>query len=98
MGYLAGWQPEGLRMVRQRILFDRTPGEQEPIDFVFDILSEEYGVLWPGGEARCQELKVFHNPVAEHPIARSICCRAPRIGSNPKTLGNAWRSSGTAEQ
>jgi hypothetical protein len=69
MGYLAGWQPGGLRMVRQGILFDRTPGALEPIDFSFDILSEEYMALWPGGEAWCQELEVFHNPLAEHPIA-----------------------------
>jgi len=69
MGYLAGWQPAGLRMVRQGILFDRMPGALEPIDFSFDILSEEYTSLWPDGEAWCQELEVFHNPLAEHPIA-----------------------------
>lgn len=72
MGFLAGWQPGGLRMTRQGILFDRTPGALEPIDFSFDILSEEYGDLWPGGEAWCQELEVFHNPIAEHPIALDL--------------------------
>jgi hypothetical protein len=69
MGYLAGWRPEGLRMIREGILFDRTPGALEPIDFSLDILSEEYSSLWRGGEAWCQELDVFHNPLAERPIA-----------------------------
>ena len=68
MGFLAGWQPPGLGMVREGILFDRTPGALEPIPFKLDILSEEYAALWNGGEAWCQELEVYHNPLARHPI------------------------------
>jgi hypothetical protein len=68
MGFLAGWQPPGLRMIRTGILFDRTPGAVEPIDFSLDILEEEYAALWPRGEQWCQELEVFHNPMAKHPI------------------------------
>lgn len=68
MGYLAGWRPGRLRMTRQGMLSDRTPGALEPVDFCFDILSEEYSSLWQDGEAWCQELEVFHNPLAEHPI------------------------------
>jgi hypothetical protein len=37
--------------------------------FHFDILSDEYTTLWPGGEAWCQELEVYHNPLAAHPLA-----------------------------
>lgn len=68
MGYLAGFRPPNLRMVRRGILYDRTPGALEPIPFDFDILSDEYAALWPGGEAWCQELEVFHNPLAEYPL------------------------------
>lgn len=68
MGYLAGYQPKGLRMSRCGILFDRTPAALEPIKFDFDILDTRYTELWPGGEAWCQELELFHNPLAAHPI------------------------------
>ena len=68
MGFLAGWQPPGLEMIRRGILFDRTPGALEPIDFELSVGSEEYRSLWPWGEAWCQELEVFHNPQATHPI------------------------------
>lgn len=68
MGYLAGWQPPGLRMIRQGILFDRAPGALEPIDFKMDVLSDEYEALWPRGEQWCQELEVYHNPLANNPI------------------------------
>lgn len=68
MGYLAGWKPPGLRMVRQGIFFDRTPGALEPINFKMDVLSNEYTSLWPRGEQWCQELEVYHNPLATHPI------------------------------
>ena len=30
--------------------------------------SSEYEALWPWGEAWCQELEVFHNPLAAYPI------------------------------
>lgn len=69
MGFLAGWRPKGLTIVRDGILFDRNPGALEPKPFRFDVLSDEYASLWPGGEAWCQELDVFHNPQATHPIA-----------------------------
>jgi len=68
MGLLAGWQPKGLTMVRDGILFDRTPGALDPKPFRFDVLSDEYASLWPAGEAWCQELDVFHNPQATHPM------------------------------
>jgi hypothetical protein len=68
MGFLAGWCPPGLSMTRRGILFDRTPGALEPIDFNLDILSEEYRKMWPHGEQWCQELEVYHNPMATHPI------------------------------
>ena len=68
MGLLAGWRPPGLSMVREGLIFDRTPGALEPKTFRLDVLSEEYARLWPGGEAWCQELEVFHNPMATHPI------------------------------
>lgn len=68
MGFLAGWRPPGLTMIRSGILFDRTPGALEPIDFKLSVASDEYQALWPWGEAWCQELEVFHNPLATHPI------------------------------
>lgn len=68
MGFLAGWRPPGLKMIRQGIIWDRTPGALDPIKFEFDVLSDEYAALWPWGEAWCQEMEVFHNPNATHPI------------------------------
>lgn len=68
MGYLAGWRPSGLTMIREGLLLDRTPGALEPISFKLDILSDEYSEMWPWGEAWCQELEVYHNPLAAHPI------------------------------
>lgn len=68
MGFLAGWRPPGLTMIRRGILFDRTPGALEPIDFELSIDSGEYEALWPWGEAWCQELEVYHNPIATNPI------------------------------
>ncbi len=68
MGFLAGWRPPGLTMIRRGILFDRTPGALQPIDFELLVGSDEYEALWPWGEAWCLELEVFHNPLAAHPI------------------------------
>lgn len=68
MGFLAGWRPPGLTMIRRGILFDRTPGALEPIDFELSVESSEYQSLWPWGEAWSQELEVFHNPQAANPI------------------------------
>ncbi|HGF4012031.1 hypothetical protein [Burkholderia cenocepacia] len=68
MGFLAGWRPPGLTMVRRGVIFDRTPGALEPIDFELSVASNEYEALWPWGEAWCQELEVFHNPLTTHPI------------------------------
>jgi hypothetical protein len=68
MGFLAGWRPPGLKMVRYGHLFDRTPGALQSIPFELDVLSYEYEAMWPGGEAWCQELEVYHNPLATHPI------------------------------
>lgn len=48
-------------VIRRGILFDRTPGALEPIDFELEVGSKEYDALWPWGEAWCQELEVFHN-------------------------------------
>lgn len=68
MGFLAGWQPPGLDMVRQGILFDRTPGAVDAIPFAMSISSPDYEALWPFGEAWCQELDLYHNPLAANPI------------------------------
>lgn len=68
MGFLAGWRPPGLTMIRCGTLFDRTPGALEPIPFELSVVSPEYEALWPRGEAWCQELEVFHNPLATYPI------------------------------
>ena len=68
MGFLAGWRPAGLSIVREGILFDRTLGALKPIPFSMDILSKEYSDLCDGGEAWCQELEVFHNPLATNPL------------------------------
>ncbi len=68
MGFLAGWRPPGLTMIRRGILFDRTPGALEPIDFELSVESSEYQSLRPWGEAWCQELEAFHNPQAAKPI------------------------------
>ncbi|RVL47231.1 hypothetical protein [Sinorhizobium meliloti] len=68
MGFLAGIHPPGLKMVRSGIIFDRTPGALDPIPFELEVGSAEYAALWPWGEAWCQELEVYHNPLATHPI------------------------------
>ena len=68
MGFLAGWKPFGVSMIRSGTIFDRKPGALKPISFEFDILSEGYTALWPGGEMWCQELEVYHNPLAANPI------------------------------
>lgn len=68
MGFLAGLRPPGLKMIRRGILLDRTPGVLKPIPFELSVDSPEYHALWPWGEAWCQELEVFHNPLATHPI------------------------------
>ncbi|OMG58188.1 hypothetical protein [Brevundimonas sp. ZS04] len=68
MGLLAGWRPPGLRMKRRGILFDRSDGALDPMDFNYDILDLAYEALWPTGERWSQELEVFHNPLAARPI------------------------------
>ncbi|QQE91095.1 hypothetical protein [Azotobacter chroococcum] len=68
MGMLAGLAVPGVKMRRKGILFDRTPGALEPLNFDLDVESSEYAALWPDGEAWCLELEVFHNPNAEHPF------------------------------
>ena len=55
-------------MIRRGILFDRSPGALEPIDFDLEVGGAEYDALWPWGEAWCQELEVYHNPLAARPI------------------------------
>ncbi|UUY07692.1 hypothetical protein LRS11_17995 [Pseudomonas sp. J452] len=72
MGFLAGWRPPGLTMIRRGILFDRTPGALEPIPFELSVDSPEYEALWPWGEAWCQELEVFHNPLATNPLSLQL--------------------------
>ncbi|WP_431288803.1 hypothetical protein [Roseateles chitinivorans] len=68
MGVLAGMGVPGVNLRRKGILFDRRPGVLEPIDFDMAVESAEYAALWPGGEAWCVELEVFHNPLAAHPF------------------------------
>jgi len=68
MGVLAGLGVPGVKLRRKGILYDRTPGALEPIDFDMDVQSEEYHALWPWGEAWCVELEVYHNPAATHPL------------------------------
>ena len=69
MGFLAGCRPPGLDMVRHGILFDRTPGAVGAIPFESPISAPAYEALWPQGEAWCQELEFFHNPLAANPIS-----------------------------
>jgi hypothetical protein len=69
MGFLAGWQPPGLKMIRSGIFFDPTPNAVKATDFAMDVLSDEYRALWPRGEEWCQELEVYHNPLASRPLA-----------------------------
>ena len=69
MGFLAGWQPPGLTMTRSGVLFDPAPNAVKARDFEMDILSDEYSALWPRGEEWCQELEVYHNPLASKPLA-----------------------------
>lgn len=68
MGFLAGCQPPSLDMVRQGELLDKQPDALEAIPFSMSISSPEYEALWPQGEAWCQELEFYHNPLATHPI------------------------------
>lgn len=68
MGFLAGWRPAELEMIRQGVLFDRTPGAIDAIPFAMSIESPDYEALWPDGETWCQELEFFHNPLAANPI------------------------------
>ena len=68
MGFLAGTQSPGLKMIRNGILFDRTPGALKAIPFELEVGSPDYAALWPWGEAWCQELEVYHNPLATHSI------------------------------
>jgi hypothetical protein len=68
MGFLAGWRPPGLKMIREGIFFNPAPPAIQAEDFKLDILSDEYAALWPRGEEWCQELEVFHNPFASNPI------------------------------
>ncbi|MEW7986726.1 MAG: hypothetical protein AB2799_13110 [Candidatus Thiodiazotropha sp.] len=68
MGFLAGYQKPGLKLIRKGVFFDRVPGAVEPIDFEFDISGEEYSSLWPDGENWSLELEVYHNPNAEFPL------------------------------
>ena len=72
MGLLAGFAFPGIRMIRTGTIYDRTPGALKPIEFSLDITSEDYTALWPGGEAWCQELEIFHNPLAERPFPFSL--------------------------
>ena len=72
MGFLAGWRPPGLKMIREGIFFDPAPNAVKARDFKMDVLSEEYTALWPGGEQWCQELEVYHNPLASRPLARDL--------------------------
>lgn len=69
MGFLAGWQPADLDMIRQGVLFDRAPNAVDAIPFAMSIRSPEYEALWPQGEEWCQELEFFHNPLAVHPVS-----------------------------
>ena len=69
MGFLAGWRPPGLKLQREGHFFDRTPGARNSIPFSHDILSEEYARIRPWGEAWCQELEVYHNPLATNPLS-----------------------------
>jgi hypothetical protein len=50
MGFLAGWQPRGLKMIRSGIFFDPATNAVKARDFEMDVLSDEYANLWPRGE------------------------------------------------
>ncbi|MBL8255962.1 MAG: hypothetical protein JNJ62_05130 [Pseudoxanthomonas mexicana] len=72
MGFLAGIRPPGLGMMRRGVIYDRTPGALEAIEFKADILSDEYTALWHGGECWCQELEIYHNPLATNPFPHDL--------------------------
>ena len=55
-------------MAREGIIFVRMPETIEPLSFKLNVLSDEYADLCLGGEAWCQELELFHNPIAECPM------------------------------
>lgn len=95
MGFLAGIRPPGLGMVRRGTIYDRTPGALEPLEFEGDILSDEYTALWPGGECWCQELEVYHNPLATNPFPHDLLPGATHwFERNGELVSEAyWESS-----
>lgn len=72
MAIQAEFSPPVVKARRTGILFDRTEGALEPIDFDLDIQSPEYIELCDGKEFWCFELEVFHNPNATYPIPRDF--------------------------
>ena len=72
MGRLAGYKIPGQRMKRSGLIFNHDGNRLEPIKFRYDIDDPAYENLWPGGEAWCLEMEVYHNPKALHPIARDF--------------------------
>lgn len=68
MGFLAGYQYPGSKIIRSGLIYDRTPGALEGIRFDLDITSDEYSALWPNGEEWSIELEIYHNPNATHPL------------------------------
>ena len=72
MGYLAGYQYPGLKIIRTGLIYDKTPGALEGIGFDLDITSEEYSALWPNGEEWSTELEIYHNPNALHPFPMEL--------------------------
>jgi hypothetical protein len=94
MGFLAGWQPRGLQMIRRGILFDRTPGALEPIDFELEVGSAEYQALWPWGKpgARSSRSSTIRRRPTPFP---SISSRAPPTGSSATEISSAAPSGRT---
>jgi hypothetical protein len=88
MGYLAGWQPGDLRMIRQGILFDRTPGALEPIDFPSISSAKNMESCGQAAKHGARSLKCFII-LLRNTLLRSICYRARHIGSNPEAKSSA---------
>ncbi|MES2356549.1 MAG: hypothetical protein V4568_19545 [Pseudomonadota bacterium] len=73
VGISAGALVNDFRYIRVGQFFDRTPGALRGIPFSMDITSDQYRSLWPQNyEPWSAELEVFHNPIAQYPLSRSL--------------------------
>lgn len=66
MGIAAGFRPDGFTYVRRGYRFDPDPRAYRPIPFAETIEGPDYVEHWS------DELQVFHNPKATHPLDRAV--------------------------